>query len=172
MLKEVEGDPRLKDEGEHTINQAPACIAVHTMLHNRPPPQPPRDVSDRLCITAADKTALRVRCCALLTDLGQLDAALGCLEAAGIDLSRSSNGDRESGYGAPKRHYEAARARLRGIERAMRRGEEVVRSQVEVVANELRAVLSIDPQHKGALEYRDVLRATPPNGLGWDEEIR
>ena len=112
-----------------------------------------------------DTAALRVHCCALLTDLGQLDAALGCLAA--VDLGLPAIGER--GYGALKRHYEAVRARLRGIERAMRRGEEVVRSQVEVIANGLKAVLAVDPQHRGALEYRAVLRAMPPDGLGWDD---
>ena len=53
----------------------------------------------------------------------------------------------------------------------MRRGEEVVRSQVEVIANGLKAVLAVDPQHRGALEYRAVLRAMPPDGLGWDGQV-
>ena len=51
----------------------------------------------------------------------------------------------------------------------MRRGEEVFRSQVEPIAQEVRLALAIDSQHTGAMELARILAAAPPVGLGWDD---
>ena len=52
---------------------------------------------------------------------------------------------------------------LRFIERAMRRGEDVVHSQVEPIANQVRMALELDSTHRGARELEAPLR----DGLGW-----
>lgn len=107
-----------------------------------------------------DSVALQVRCCALLTDLAQYKAATNCLDEA----AATTTGSRHT----PKLYFEKARVALRFIERAMRRGEDVVRSQVEPIANHVRMALELDSTHRGARELEQILMAPPPGGLGWE----
>jgi hypothetical protein len=107
-----------------------------------------------------DWAAMQVRCCALLSDLAQYKAAKNCLDDVEAAISSGSTPN-------ARLHFELARAALRSIERAMRRGEEVFQSQVEPIAQQVGLTLAIDSQHKGAMEFERVLAASPPTGLGW-----
>ena len=114
-----------------------------------------------------DWAVMQVRCCALLSDLAQYKAATKCLGDVSAVASRP-DADTVSTLNA-QFHYELARASLRSIEKAMRRGEEVSRSQVEPIAQQVRLTLAIDSQHTGALEFARVLASPAPVGLGWDD---
>ena len=114
---------------------------------------------------ADDWAAMQVRCCALLSDLAQYKAARKCLLDVVATMSTADT-DAASTPNA-QLHFELARASLRSIERAMRRGEEVFQSQVEPIAQQVRLTLSIDSKHKGAMEFERILAAPPPTGLGW-----
>lgn len=120
-----------------------------------------------------DWAAMQVRCCALLSDLAQYKAATKCLGDVSAAVSRDRSIPRPNADIAStpnvQLHYELARASLRSIEKAMRRGEEVFRSQVEPIAQEVRLALAIDSQHMGAMELARILAAAPPVGLGWDD---
>ena len=120
-----------------------------------------------------DWAAMQVRCCALLSDLAQYKAATKCLGDVSAAVSRDRSIPRPNADIAStpnvQLHYELARASLRSIEKAMRRGEEVFRSQVEPIAQEVRLALAIDSQHTGAMELARILAAAPPVGLGWDD---
>lgn len=113
-----------------------------------------------------DWIALHVRCCALLSDLAQYTAAARCLDVA---ASTSAESAQTNSTTSAQLHYELARAMLRSVEKAMSSGKEVLWSQVQPIAQEVRSTLAIDSQHQGAMELARVLAAPPPNGLGWDD---
>ena len=142
------------------------------------------EVREAAWLGPEDSEALRVRLCAMLTDLAQLRAAERCLaavrrppsalimvfpvaESAPLQMEAHGSDSAQRALHLPRLHFELARVRMRRIESAMRQGTEVKRSEVEPIASNLRRALAIDPSHAAAKQYAALLAAPPPGGLGF-----
>ena len=157
-------------EQQATIARKSAVQEVHAAIRElRQNFKPKTELGADADVVFEDWAALQVRCCALLSDLAQYQSAAKCLDDVVKTLTSSASAD-APGTSNAQLHFELARASLHSIERAMRRGEDVFRSQVEPIAQQVRLALAIDHHHKGAMEYEQILVAPPPTGLGWSED--